>query len=115
MRLFADINVENNERAHVLSTATVVFTHPSLSYLRNVLTTEIVEFLNASSELTMFLPVDEAWEALPHYERLYLESKYATDDLTRIMNMHAVKPKKKQVYYSESFSSSPTCELFYHA
>lgn len=57
----------------------------------------------------MFLPVDAAWEALPYYERLYLESKYATDDLTRIVNMHAVASKK--VHYADSFSSGLKCEL----
>lgn len=80
-----------------------------MSYLRNILNTDLVEFLNSTTELTLFLPVNKAWEALPHYERLYLESKYATDDLTKIVNMHAVEAKKK-VFYSESFESSPTCE-----
>lgn len=56
--------------------------------------------------MTLFLPVDEAWEALPHYERLYLESKYATDDLTRIVNMHAVEARRKQVHYSDAFKTS---------
>lgn len=51
----------------------------------------------------MFLPVDAAWETLPYWERLYLESELATDDLTRIINMHAVHRKK--VNYSESFQS----------
>ncbi|GJE87640.1 Fasciclin domain-containing protein [Phanerochaete sordida] len=87
--------------------ATVVLHHPSLSYLRNILTPELVELLNSTSEMTLFLPVDKAWEALPPYERLYLESKFATDDLTRIVNMHATEKTAKQVYYSESFSSSP--------
>ncbi|EKM61139.1 uncharacterized protein PHACADRAFT_24355 [Phanerochaete carnosa HHB-10118-sp] len=87
--------------------ATVILHHPSLSYLQNILTPELVEFLNSTSDMTLFLPVDKAWEALPYYERLYLESKYATDDLTRIVNMLAVEKKAKQVHYSESFSSSP--------
>ena len=51
----------------------------------------------------MFLPVDAAWEALPYYERLYLESKYATDDLTRIVNMHAVA--SQEVHYADTFKS----------
>jgi solute carrier family 25 (mitochondrial carnitine/acylcarnitine transporter), member 20/29 len=88
--------------------------HPSLSYLRDVLTPELVEFLNSTTEMTLFLPVNEAWEALPHYERLYLESKYATDDLTRIVNMHAVEPKRKQVHYSDEFKTSPNCEFIWH-
>jgi len=61
------------------------------------------EFLNRTSMLTLFLPVDAAWEALPYYERLYLQSKYATDDLTRIVNMHAVA--RKHVKYADSFAS----------
>ena len=84
-------------------TATVITTHPSLSYLKNVLTPEIISFLNSTANLTLFMPVDAAWQALPHYERLYLESKYATDDLTRIVNMHAVS--SKSVKYSKSFKS----------
>ncbi|THG94951.1 hypothetical protein EW026_g6615 [Hermanssonia centrifuga] len=83
--------------------ATVISSHPSLSYLTNILTPETIEFLNTTSELTLFLPVDSAWQALPHYERLYLESKYASDDLTRIVNMHAVAGKS--LSYSESFRS----------
>ena len=74
-----------------------------MSYWQNILTPDLVAFLNSSAELTLFLPVDKAWEALPHYERLYLESKYATDDLTRIVNMHAVDSTK--VYYADSFKS----------
>ncbi|KZT72789.1 FAS1 domain-containing protein [Daedalea quercina L-15889] len=82
---------------------TIISQHPSLSYFANVLTQDIHEFLNSTSTLTLFLPVNAAWEALPHYERLYLQSKYATDDLTRIVNMHAVT--RKHVKYSESFAS----------
>ena len=94
--------------------ATVILRHPSLSYLRNILTPELIELLNTTSEMTLFLPVDKAWEALPHYERLYLESKFATDDLTRIVNMHATEKEAKHVYYSESFSSSPNRKLALH-
>lgn len=54
------------------------------------------------------MPVDDAWQALPHYERLYLESKYATDDLTTIVNLHAVASKK--VHYSEEFEAGVNCE-----
>lgn len=87
--------------------ATVILRHPSLSYLRNILTPELIEFLNATSEMTLFLPVDKAWETLPFYERLYLESKYATDDLVRIVNMHAIEQEAKRVYYSDSLATSP--------
>ncbi|KAI0963716.1 hypothetical protein AcW1_000717 [Taiwanofungus camphoratus] len=83
--------------------ATVVSSHPSLSYLSNVLTPDISNLLNSSEELTLFIPVDSAWEALPHYEKLYLQSKFATDDLTRIVNMHAVV--QKHVKWSDSFET----------
>lgn len=82
--------------------ATVITHHPSLKYLTKVLNEDITAFLNGTSELTLFLPVDSAWEELPYYERLYLESEFATDDLTRIVNMHAVT-QKKHVTYSEEF------------
>lgn len=81
--------------------------HLSLSYFANVLTPEMHEFLNYSSALTLFLPIDAAWQALPYYERLYLQSKYATDDLVRIVNMHAVA--RKHVKYAESFGSGLNC------
>lgn len=77
-----------------------------------MLTPELINFLNSTSELTIFLPVDDAWQALPHYERLYLESKYATDDLTTIVNLHAVA--NKDVHYAESFESGVECELHIH-
>ncbi|KAJ4485958.1 carnitine acyl carnitine carrier [Lentinula aciculospora] len=69
--------------------------------LGTVLTPEIKTLLNSTSELTLFLPIDEAWEALDQYERVYLESKYATDDLLRILNMHAVV--RTGVKWSDSF------------
>ncbi|KAJ3916630.1 carnitine acyl carnitine carrier [Lentinula edodes] len=81
--------------------ATVLSQHSSLSFFHRVLTPEIKKFLNSTSELTLFIPVDEAWEALGHYERIYLESKYATDDLFRILNMHAVV--QTGVKWSDSF------------
>ena len=58
--------------------------------------------LNTTAELTLFLPVDGAWEALDPLERLYLESEFASDDLNRILNMHAVV--NKRVTWSESFN-----------
>ncbi|THH34154.1 hypothetical protein EUX98_g173 [Antrodiella citrinella] len=83
--------------------ATIIQRHPQLTYLSKILNPEIAGFLNHTSELTLFLPVDSAWEALPRYERLYLESDLASDDLTRIVNMHAAH--RKSVKYSESFES----------
>lgn len=72
-----------------------------------MLTPEIHDFLNDTSALTLFLPIDAAWQALPYYERLYLQSKYATDDLARIVNMHAVA--RKHAKYADSFGSGLNC------
>ncbi|KAJ6574958.1 carnitine/acyl carnitine carrier [Mycena capillaripes] len=63
--------------------AYLVSQHSSVSYFNKILTPEISAFLN-TSELTLFLPVDDAFEALHEYERLYLESEFAAADLTRI-------------------------------
>ncbi|EMD42143.1 hypothetical protein CERSUDRAFT_147722 [Gelatoporia subvermispora B] len=82
--------------------ATVILRHPSLKYLANILTPEIIQLLNKTAPLTVFIPVDSAWESLPYYERLYLESEFATDDLVWIMNMHAVA--QKHVRWSDTIS-----------
>ncbi|KIK70825.1 hypothetical protein GYMLUDRAFT_149538 [Collybiopsis luxurians FD-317 M1] len=81
--------------------ATVLSQQFSLSFFRNILTPEIEKFLESTPGLTLFLPVNEAWEALDPYERIYLESKYAADDLNRILNMHAVA--RESVKWSDSF------------
>ncbi|KAJ7706335.1 carnitine/acyl carnitine carrier [Mycena rosella] len=83
------------------SLAHLVSQHSSVSYFHSVLTPEIAALLNSTSELTLFLPVNDAWEALPDLERLYLESEFATDDLKRILNAHAVVDKT--VKWSDSF------------
>jgi len=49
------------------------------------------------------VPEDAAFTSLPEYERLYLESGFASDDLLRIFEMHAVAQEGK-VVYSESFN-----------
>lgn len=64
--------------------------------------------INSTSELTLFIPVDSAWEALDPIERLYLESQFAADDLLRIFNMHAVV--EKSVRWSDTFDSATTCK-----
>lgn len=58
------------------------------------------------------MPVDEAWEELPQYEKRYLQSEYATEDLIRIMNMHAVV--QKHVTYSDSFEHAKNCRSCSH-
>ncbi|KAJ6509385.1 hypothetical protein C8R47DRAFT_965641 [Mycena vitilis] len=83
--------------------AHIVSQHSSVSYFNKILTPEITAFLN-TSELTMFLPVNDAFESLHELERLYLESEFAAADLTRIVNAHAVVQNK--VKWSDSFEPS---------
>ncbi|TRM60188.1 FAS1 domain-containing protein [Schizophyllum amplum] len=70
--------------------ADVISSMSSISYWNKIMTPEISTLLNSTDELTVFLPRDDAWDSLDKLERLYLESEYATDDLLRILNMHAV-------------------------
>ncbi|KAI0361165.1 FAS1 domain-containing protein [Trametes cingulata] len=82
--------------------ATVISRHPQLSYFSRILTPEMARFLNETPTLTLFLPVDDAWQALPSWERVYLESEFASDDLKLILNMHAIVPN--EVRWSDSFT-----------
>ena len=91
--------------------ATVISRHPDLSYFHKILTPELINFLNNTPTLTVFLPVDDAWNVLHPLERLYLESEFASDDLTRIFNMHAVLLKDKKVKWSDSFETPTECTL----
>jgi solute carrier family 25 carnitine/acylcarnitine transporter 20/29 len=87
--------------------AGVVSTHPSASYFRKILTPAVINRLNETAELTIFVPVDSAWNALHPIEKLYLESGFAADDLTRIFEMHAVV--QHGVKWSESFIPAVNC------
>ncbi|KAI0375422.1 FAS1 domain-containing protein [Pilatotrama ljubarskyi] len=82
--------------------ATVISRHPQLSYFSRILTPEMARFLNDTPTLTLFLPVDDAWQALPTWERVYLETDFALDDLKLIFNLHAVVPN--EVRWSDSFT-----------
>ncbi|KAH0838185.1 FAS1 domain-containing protein [Lanmaoa asiatica] len=82
---------------------TVVGGLKSLSYFQKVLTPEIERFLNSTPELTLFMPLDSAWESLDPLERLYLESDFAADDLHSILDMHVVS--EPGVRWSDSFQS----------
>ncbi|TFK30800.1 carnitine/acyl carnitine carrier [Coprinopsis marcescibilis] len=81
--------------------AKVVASEPSTSYFTKILGPEILQRLNSTANLTLFLPVNDAWNDLDPYERLYLESEFASDDLNRILNMHAVV--YNNVKWSDSF------------
>lgn len=54
------------------------------------------------------MPVDSAWKTLDPLERLYLESEFATDDLLRILDMHAVV--EKDVRWSDTLVNDITCK-----
>jgi solute carrier family 25 carnitine/acylcarnitine transporter 20/29 len=63
--------------------------------------------LNSTPGLTLFLPVDAAWDTLPEIERLYLESEFSSDDILQILGMHAVVTKG--VHWSDSFEPARNC------
>lgn len=86
---------------------TVVGDLKSLSYFQKVLTPDIERFLKSTPELTLFMPLDSAWESLDPLERLYLESDFAADDLRRILDMHVVS--EPGVRWSDSFQSLTEC------
>jgi solute carrier family 25 carnitine/acylcarnitine transporter 20/29 len=81
--------------------AQVIADQNSVSYFSKILNPEITQLLNQSSGLTLFIPVDNAWKVLDPLERLYLESDFATDDLTKILNLHAIA--RHGVKWSDSF------------
>lgn len=83
------------------SLATVIPQHTSLSYFSRIKDTEVDKELEDLSGLTVFLPIDTAWDSLHPIERLYLESEFATDDLLKILHGHAVGAD--DVFWSESF------------
>ena len=74
---------------------------PNASYFNKILGPETLKRLNSTEAMTLFLPIDDAWKSLDPYERLYLESEFAADDLNRILNMHAVV--EETVKWSDSF------------
>jgi solute carrier family 25 (mitochondrial carnitine/acylcarnitine transporter), member 20/29 len=68
----------------------------------------VINRLNETAELTIFVPVDSAWNALHPIEKLYLESEFAADDLARIYELHAVV--QHGVKWSESFKPAINCQ-----
>ncbi|KAH7912597.1 hypothetical protein BJ138DRAFT_1083331 [Hygrophoropsis aurantiaca] len=89
----------------------IVAEQSSISYFENILTPEIRQQLNSTSELTLFMPVDSAWKSLDKLERKYLESEFAQDDLRRILEMHTVRAKG--VKWSDSLQSSGNLTTLY--
>ncbi|PPQ62991.1 hypothetical protein CVT24_006097 [Panaeolus cyanescens] len=70
--------------------ATLVSQHERLAYFRKIMPPALLESINSSSAMTLFLPVDEAWQQLHPIERLYLESEFSANDVHRILDMHAL-------------------------
>lgn len=81
----------------------------TVPYFDRILTPHMSSLLNSTANMTVFLPVEEAWLKLHALERLYLESPFATDDLARIMSMHAVVDDT--VTYSEEFEAGVNCMI----
>lgn len=75
----------------------------TVPYFERILTPHMSALLNGTDNMTVFLPVEQAWLKLHALERLYLESPFATDDLACIMSMHAAVGDK--VTYSEQFET----------
>lgn len=59
------------------------------------------------------MPQDSAWEDLHEVERLYLESKFADDDVQKVVDMHSVL--ENGVRWSDTFKDSQKCEYPLHA
>jgi solute carrier family 25 carnitine/acylcarnitine transporter 20/29 len=94
----ADFHIEKLSGCSV----TIIPRHASLSYFDRIKNAEIDKELEDRSELTVFLPIDSAWDSLHPIERLYLESEFSTDDLLKILHGHAVG--QSNVVWSESFN-----------
>jgi solute carrier family 25 (mitochondrial carnitine/acylcarnitine transporter), member 20/29 len=86
----------------------VITQQGSLSYFKRIMTDKLAQLLNDTSAMTLFLPVDSAWETLDPIERLYLESDFASDDLHKILELHAVV--QEGVTWSESFEDGLQCK-----
>ena len=89
---------------NTLFSASIVSQEPTLSYFNRILTPDVESILNSTEQLTLFLPIDEAWGALEDIERKYLESRFATDDILRILNVHAIA--SEGVHWSDEFQQS---------
>lgn len=97
----------------LVAVATVITQQTSLSYVKKIMTKELSQLLNETSAMTLFLPTDEAWKDLHPLERRYLESKFASDDLFRILELHAVA--QEGVVWSQSFEEDLNRKYLAHS
>lgn len=65
----------------------------------------MLDLIQATPALSLFLPVDSAWDLLPDIEKKYLESEFAEDDLTSIANMHAVWQSGDEVMWVDNLKN----------
>jgi solute carrier family 25 (mitochondrial carnitine/acylcarnitine transporter), member 20/29 len=91
-------------RSLKLCLASVIKQHSELSYFHRIMDKQLKKVLNETEAMTLFLPVDSAWDTLHPLERVYLESEFASDDLQKILSFHAVV--EDGVHWSDSFQSS---------
>jgi solute carrier family 25 carnitine/acylcarnitine transporter 20/29 len=70
--------------------ATTIANHPILSTFNSFLTKELKNTLSTAPHLTLFFPLDSAWDALDPIERLYLDSGFAEKDIERLVAFHSV-------------------------
>ncbi|KDQ12075.1 hypothetical protein BOTBODRAFT_67731 [Botryobasidium botryosum FD-172 SS1] len=68
--------------------ATVIWAHSKLQRFVGMITEKGRKRLAGEEHLTMFFPVDEAWDELDPLEKMYLESGFADEELLRLVGMH---------------------------
>lgn len=93
----------------------LVESYEPLSYFKKILSDKLRAEIQDSSALTLFLPQASAWESLDEVERLYLESEYSDDDVSKILDMHTVKKGKKDktpVGWSDTWVNNTNCKPF---
>lgn len=73
----------------------------------------MADALHDGDALTLFLPVDETWQALDPIERLYLESEFSTVDVTNVIGMHSINTKG--VKWTDKLKTNGKCACEYCA
>ena len=92
--------------------ASILKSLPSLSYFTSIIQPSVLEHLSKDSNLTVFLPVNSAWDELEPLEKRYLETPFATNDVNRIVDMHTVI--SEGVYWSDTFEKGQNCRFLFH-
>lgn len=88
--------------------------------MARLLSSDMENLLESTPHLTLFFPVDEAWDALDAIERRYLESGFAQKDMEKIVGLHAsvagpdssvmVDTSKSHVGWSDTWKKNGTTE-----